>query len=69
MHRATGKGVSGGCCGLIVLGMVGAVVGGYVSRFIGGQPPTGLDLRSVAVSVVGALLALLIARALFGHRQ
>lgn len=69
MHRATGTGVRGGCLGMILLGVAGACVGGYVSRLLGGSAPSGLDLRSMVVSVVGAVVFLVLARALFGHKR
>jgi uncharacterized membrane protein YeaQ/YmgE (transglycosylase-associated protein family) len=42
----------------LVLGVVGAVVGGAVFHFLGGTGVTGLNLWSVFVSVVGAVLVL-----------
>ena len=45
----------------IVLGIVGAFVGGYVFTHFLGQPGvTGLNLYSMFVAVVGAILVLLI---------
>ena len=44
----------------IVLGIVGAVVGGYLFQMFGMHGVTGLNLQSILVSVVGAVLVLVI---------
>jgi uncharacterized membrane protein YeaQ/YmgE (transglycosylase-associated protein family) len=51
----------------IVLGIVGAVVGGWLFSIIGHSPVTGLNLYSVLVSVVGAIVVLLVYHALRPH--
>jgi uncharacterized membrane protein YeaQ/YmgE (transglycosylase-associated protein family) len=51
----------------IVLGIVGAVVGGWLFSIIGHSPITGLNLYSVLVSVVGAIVVLLLYHAVFRH--
>ncbi len=50
----------------IVLGIVGAVVGGYVFSLIGGHGVTGLNIYSLLVAVVGAVLVLVIYHAIRG---
>ena len=52
----------------IVLGIVGAVVGGWLFNTIGHIGVTGLNLYSILVSVVGAVLVLIIYHALFRAR-
>jgi uncharacterized membrane protein YeaQ/YmgE (transglycosylase-associated protein family) len=47
----------------IVLGVVGAVVGGYLVSLTGNQGITGLNLWSLLVAVVGAIVVLLVYRA------
>jgi uncharacterized membrane protein YeaQ/YmgE (transglycosylase-associated protein family) len=47
----------------IVLGVVGAVVGGYLVSLTGTQGVTGLNLWSLLVAVIGAIVVLLIYRA------
>ena len=42
----------------IVLGIVGAVVGGFLFRQFGASGVTGLNVYSLVVSVVGAMLFL-----------
>ncbi len=46
----------------IVLGVVGAVVGGFLFNMFGGQGVTGLNLYSLVVAVIGAIVVLLIYR-------
>jgi uncharacterized membrane protein YeaQ/YmgE (transglycosylase-associated protein family) len=51
----------------IVLGVVGAVVGGWLFSVIGHSGVTGLNLYSVLVSVIGAVVVLFIYHGLFRH--
>jgi uncharacterized membrane protein YeaQ/YmgE (transglycosylase-associated protein family) len=53
----------------IVLGIVGAVVGGFVFTFFGAAPVTGFNVYSLIVAVVGAVIVLMIYHALFGRRR
>ena len=48
----------------IVLGIVGAIVGGYIFTFFGQSGVTGLNLYSMVVAVVGAIVVLLIYHAI-----
>jgi uncharacterized membrane protein YeaQ/YmgE (transglycosylase-associated protein family) len=52
----------------IVLGIVGAVVGGWVFRFFGMSGVTGLNIYSLIVAVVGAVVFLLIYHLLFRRK-
>jgi uncharacterized membrane protein YeaQ/YmgE (transglycosylase-associated protein family) len=52
----------------IVLGIVGAVVGGYIFNAIGSVGVTGFNLYSLLVSVIGAIVVLFLYHALFGRR-
>jgi uncharacterized membrane protein YeaQ/YmgE (transglycosylase-associated protein family) len=49
----------------LILGIVGAVVGGFLFRLFGAHGVTGLNLYSLLVAVVGAIVFLLIYHALF----
>ncbi len=53
-----------GCLFTILLGIVGALVGGVIGTRLGwGQVATGdLDLRSIAIATFGALILLAIGR-------
>jgi len=44
----------------IVLGVVGAVVGGYLFSVFGAHGVTGLNLYSILVAVVGAVVVLVL---------
>jgi uncharacterized membrane protein YeaQ/YmgE (transglycosylase-associated protein family) len=52
----------GGIIITILLGIAGAVGGGYVSRAIGFGPVTGFNLRSLIIAVCGSLVLLIIYR-------
>jgi uncharacterized membrane protein YeaQ/YmgE (transglycosylase-associated protein family) len=49
----------------IILGIVGAVVGGWVFTLFGASGVTGLNLYSIFVAVVGSVIFLVIYHALF----
>jgi len=44
----------------ILLGVVGAVVGGFIFRFFGASGVSGLNLYSLMVAVIGSVVFLLI---------
>jgi uncharacterized membrane protein YeaQ/YmgE (transglycosylase-associated protein family) len=52
----------------IILGIVGAIVGGWVFSLWGGQGVTGFNLYSLFVAVLGSILVLIIYHALFRRR-
>ena len=58
-------GSKGGILGLIVLGIIGAVVGGYLGQMFFGVGVTGFDLSSFVVAVLGSVLVLFISGFLF----
>lgn len=47
----------------VILGIIGAFVGGLIMNFLGQPGVTGFDLYSLVVSVIGAVVAILIGRA------
>ena len=49
----------------IVLGIIGAVVGGWLFRTFGMTGVTGLNIYSMLVAVIGAVVVLVIYHALF----
>ena len=53
----------------VLLGVVGAIVGGYLFNLFGAPGVTGLNLYSVLVAVVGAVVFLVIYHALFRRRR
>jgi uncharacterized membrane protein YeaQ/YmgE (transglycosylase-associated protein family) len=52
----------------IVLGIVGAFVGGWLFNTFGSAGVTGLNLYSMMVAVIGAVVVLVIYHALAGRR-
>ena len=53
----------------IVLGIVGAVVGGWLAgSVLGIADVTGLNITSIIVSVIGAIIVVAIYRAVAGRR-
>jgi uncharacterized membrane protein YeaQ/YmgE (transglycosylase-associated protein family) len=53
----------------IVLGIVGALVGGFIMSAIGGVGVTGLNLWSLVVAVCGAILVLWIYHEVTGNQS
>lgn len=60
-----------GCLFTILLGIVGSFVGGYLGTYLGwGKVTTGeLDLRSIGVATLGAMVLLLLGRVLFRKKE
>ena len=52
----------------VVLGIVGAVVGGFLFNLFGAAGVTGLNLYSFIVAIVGAVVVLLVYHAVFRRR-
>jgi uncharacterized membrane protein YeaQ/YmgE (transglycosylase-associated protein family) len=48
----------------IVLGIIGAVVGGWLFQFFGAAGVTGLNIYSLVVAVIGAVVVLVVYHAL-----
>ena len=53
----------------IALGIVGALVGGYLFSFFGKEGVTGLNLYSMLVAVAGSVVVLLLYNLLTGRRS
>ena len=53
----------------IALGIVGALVGGFLFDLFGAAGVTGLNLYSMLVAIAGSIVVLLIYNALTGHRS
>ena len=56
----TGRNKKMGCLSNIVAGVLGAFVGGLLSNWLGGVGITGLNLGSLVVASLGAVVLLLI---------
>jgi uncharacterized membrane protein YeaQ/YmgE (transglycosylase-associated protein family) len=53
----------------IALGVVGALVGGFLFSLFGASGVTGLNIYSMIVAVVGAIAVMLIYNTLSGRRR
>jgi uncharacterized membrane protein YeaQ/YmgE (transglycosylase-associated protein family) len=51
----------------VILGIVGAVVGGFLFNMVGSGGVTGFNLWSILVAVVGAVVVLVIKHAITGR--
>ena len=56
-----------GCILNVVLGIVGACIGGFIFSSIGGEGITGFNLYSMFVAIIGAIVLLLLFHALTGR--
>lgn len=54
----------GGFFMTVILGIAGALVGGYISAFFGLGTVTGFNIGSLVISILGAMLLLFIYRKL-----
>ena len=53
----------------VLLGIVGAIIGGYLFNLFGASGVTGLNLYSLLVAVTGAVVFLVVYHALFRRRR
>jgi uncharacterized membrane protein YeaQ/YmgE (transglycosylase-associated protein family) len=58
----------GGIIVTIIIGIVGAFLGGFVFNLFGGSGVTGFNIWSLLVATVGAIILLAIYRAVAGGR-
>lgn len=58
-----------GCLIDIALGLVGAMVGGFIFTSIGGSPISGFNLYSMFVAIIGAIVVLFLYHAITGRRR
>ena len=52
----------------IALGIIGAIVGGFLFEFFGGTGITGLNIWSMIVAIVGSVVVLWVYNALMARR-
>lgn len=57
-----------GFIGDLILGVIGAVVGGWLFAAFGASGVTGFNIYSMFVAVVGAIIVLIIYHAIVGRR-
>jgi uncharacterized membrane protein YeaQ/YmgE (transglycosylase-associated protein family) len=53
----------------VLLGVVGAIIGGYLFNLFGASGVTGLNLYSMLVAVVGAVVFLIVYHTIFRRRR
>lgn len=51
-----------GCFSGVTLGIVGAIIGGFVVSFFGGYGVTGFNIHSILVATLGAVILIWIVR-------
>ncbi len=59
----------GGFIVTTLIGMAGALVGGFVVSLLGGAGATGFNIWSILVATLGSIILLAIYRALVGRRS
>ncbi len=59
----------GGFFVTILIGIAGALIGGFVSSYLGYGTVTGFDLRSLAIAIAGAVLLLFAYRQVKGSKK
>ena len=55
-----------GILGDIIIGIVGALLGGFLMNLFGGQNVTGLNLYSILVAILGSIILIWLFRAVRG---
>jgi len=58
----------GGILGDLIIGIIGAIIGGWLFGYFGHTGVTGLNIGSIIVAFIGAVVLLLIVRAVAGRR-
>ena len=52
----------------VILGIIGAIVGGWIFTALGANGITGFTLYSIFVAVIGAIIVLVVYHAIFRRR-
>ena len=58
-----------GCIVTMIIGVIGAVLGGWIATMLGWGTVRGFDLYSILIATGGAVLALIIYSAVTGRRR
>lgn len=58
----------GGILGDLIIGIIGAILGGWLFNAFGHVGATGINLWSILVAFIGSVVLLLIIRAITGRR-
>ena len=64
------KGGGYGCIGDIIVGVIGGLIGGWIASYFFhmGDPMSGINLQSILVAFVGAVILVFLLRLLSGKR-
>ncbi len=62
--RGTGLGIAGD----VIIGIIGGLIGGWIVAIVGGGGVTGINIGSIIVAFIGAVILLLIVRLFMGTR-
>ena len=64
------KGGGFGCIGDIIVGVIGGLLGGWLasSFFHMGDPMSGINIESIVVAFIGAVILIIILRLISGRR-
>jgi uncharacterized membrane protein YeaQ/YmgE (transglycosylase-associated protein family) len=63
-RRSSAGGERKGCIVTVILGIVGALVGGFVMNLLGYGTVSGFNIWSILVATLGAIILLAIGRAI-----
>ncbi len=58
----------GGCVITVIIGIVGALLGGFLATQLGYGGISGFDLRSFVIAILGSILLLILWRLIRGRR-
>ncbi|HEV8579893.1 MAG TPA: GlsB/YeaQ/YmgE family stress response membrane protein [Thermoanaerobaculia bacterium] len=58
----------GGCIITIIIGVLGALLGGFLATWLGYGGISGFDFRSFVIAIIGSILLLIIWRVISGRR-
>lgn len=59
----------GGCIITVIIGVVGALLGGFLATALGFGGLSGLDWRSLVIAVIGSFVLLAILKMIRGRRR
>lgn len=59
----------GGCLVTIIIGVIGAFIGGYVGTLLGLGTVQGFDIRSFFIAILGSVILLAGYRIVIGNRS
>lgn len=58
-----------GCLANVIAGVLGALVGGFLMSFLGRSSITGLNMQSLVIAVIGAVIVLALTGWWSGRRR